>query len=151
MTSTINTFWKDFKFYQEFDVRYGDLDTQCHVNNIKYLEYIETARIGYYQAAGIWDGTVRVGGFGMVIASVKIDFLDSLHFGDRFRVGTKITHIGRKSMTFAFVIESLDGKTTYSRGEVISVAYNSHLGQSTIVPKIWREKLAEYENNKDLL
>ena len=38
-----------FTFYHPIAVRYADLDTHRHVNNISILEYVETARTAYYQ------------------------------------------------------------------------------------------------------
>ena len=150
MTSIIPAHPNNFNYYHPIQVRYADLDTLQHVNNVAFLEYVESARTGYYLASGIWDGTMRQG-FGMVVASNKIDFLVSIHFGDPVRVGIKVAHIGTKSLNFRFQVENSENKTVFARGEVVMVAYNRQEDRSTKVSQEWREKLAAFENNQELL
>ena len=85
MTSLTPAYPKTFSYYHPIHVRYADLDTLLHVNNVTIMQYVESARIGYYRAAGIWDGSMT-GGFGMVVASVHIDFLVSIQFSDEVRL-----------------------------------------------------------------
>jgi acyl-CoA thioester hydrolase len=150
MTSIKPSCPSNFRFYQPIQVRYADLDTLRHVNNVAIMAYVEHARTGYYKATGIWDGEVR-GGFGMVVASVKIDYLVSIQFEDEVRVGIQIASLGSKSLHYAFSVESADGAIQFARGEVVMVAYDHEAGHSREVPEAWRSSLAAYENNEELL
>jgi acyl-CoA thioester hydrolase len=150
MTSIKPSYPSDFHFYQPIQVRYADLDTLRHVNNVAIMTYVEHARTGYYKATGIWDGEVR-GGFGMVVASVKIDYLVSIQYEDEVRVGIKIASLGSKSLRYAFSVESADGARQFARGEVVMVAYDHEAGRSRVVPEAWRRSLAAYENDEELL
>jgi hypothetical protein len=47
----------EFRFYHPIEVRYSDLDPQGHVNNAKFLTYLEQARIEYIGKLGLWDGS----------------------------------------------------------------------------------------------
>ena len=150
MTTITPSYPQEFPYYEEIKVRYADLDTLQHVNNVSILEYVETARTGYYRASGIWDGTIREG-FGMVVASVKIDYLVSIQFDDPVRVGIKVGHLGSKSLRFRFQVENSENQTVFARGEVVMVAYNQAEDHSMTVSQEWREKLAAFENNQELL
>ena len=150
MTTITPSHPQEFPYYEEIKVRYADLDTLQHVNNVSILEYVETARTGYYRASGIWDGTIREG-FGMVVASVKIDYLVSIQFDDPVRVGIKVGHLGSKSLRFRFQVENSENQTVFARGEVVMVAYNQAEDHSMPVSQEWREKLAAFENNQELL
>jgi len=150
MTTITPSHPQEFPYYEEIKVRYADLDTLQHVNNVSILEYVETARTGYYRASGIWDGTIREG-FGMVVASVKIDYLASIQFDDPVRVGIKVGHLGSKSLRFRFQVENSENQTVFARGEVVMVAYNQAEDHSMPVSQEWREKLAAFENNQELL
>jgi len=147
MTTITPSHPQEFPYYEEIKVRYADLDTLQHVNNVSILEYVETARTGYYRASGIWDGTIREG-FGMVVASVKIDYLASIQFDDPVRVGIKVGHLGSKSLRFRFQVENSENQTVFARGEVVMVAYNQAEDHSMPVSQEWREKLAAFENNQ---
>jgi len=114
------------------------------------MEYVETARTGYYRATGIWDGTMS-GGFGMVVASVHIDYLVSIQFDDTVRVGVRTANIGGKSLRFQFQVESADGETSFARGEVVMVAFDHAENRSRRVPQDWRQKLAAFEQNDEFL
>ncbi len=150
MTTITPSYPQEFPYYEEIKVRYADLDTLQHVNNVSILEYVETARTGYYRASGIWDGTIREG-FGMVVASVKIDYLVSIQFDDPVRVGIKVGHLGSKSLRFRFQVENSENQIVFARGEVVMVAYNQAEDHSMTVSQEWREKLAAFENNQELL
>ncbi|HSN95167.1 MAG TPA: thioesterase family protein [Anaerolineaceae bacterium] len=150
MTSIKPSFSNEFHFYQPIQVRYADLDTLHHVNNVAIMAYVEHARTGYYKATDIWDGAIR-GGFGMVVASVKIDYSVSIQYGDEVRVGIKMASLGSKSLRFAFSVESADGETKFASGEVVMVAYDHETGRSRLIPEAWRRSLAAYENNEELL
>ncbi len=150
MTTITPSYPQEFPYYEEIRVRYSDLDTLQHVNNVSILEYVETARTGYYRASGIWDGTIRKG-FGMVVASVKIDYLVSIKLDDPVRVGIKVGHLGSKSLRFRFQVENSENDTVFARGEVVMVAYNHAEEHSQPVSQEWREKLAAFENNQELL
>ncbi len=150
MTSLTSAYPKNFSYYHPIHVRYADLDTLLHVNNVAIMQYVETARTGYYRETGIWDGTMS-GGFGMVVASIHIDYLVSIQFDDQVRVGIRTAHIGGKSLRFQFQVESADGETAFARGEVVMVAYNHAENKSRRVPQDWREKLAAFEHNEEFL
>jgi len=150
MTSIKPAYPSDFKFYHPIQVRYADIDTLHHVNNVAIMEYVEHARTAYYKASGIWDGVMR-GGFGMVVASVKIDYLTSIQYSDAVRVGIKLSNLGSKSLRYAFSVESADGETQFARGEVVMVAYDHEAGRSREIPAAWRQSLAAFENNEELL
>jgi len=150
MTSLTPAYPKDFNYYHPIQVRYADLDTLLHVNNVAIMEYVETARVGYYRTVGIWDGAMT-GGFGMVVASVHIDYLVSIQFDDTVRVGVRAANIGGKSLRFQFQVESADGKTAFARGEVVMVAFNHAENKSRRVPQDWRQKFAAFEQNDEFL
>ena len=57
----------DFRFFQPMEVRYGELDLQGHVNNARFVTYLEHARVSCHQDLGLWDGRDVLGlGFNLV-------------------------------------------------------------------------------------
>lgn len=150
MTSLTPAYPTQFTFYHPIAVRYADLDTHRHVNNISILEYVETARTAYYQAAGIWDG-VTVENMGMVVVSVKCDYLASIAFGQSVRVGLTLSVLGNKSLRFRFQVDDEQGRTPFARGEVVMVSYDHFEGHSRPISAEWRQKLAAFEHREDFL
>ena len=139
---------QQFVFYHPIIVRYADLDPQQHVNNAAYLTYLESARMGYYSESGLWNGQ-SVREIGMVVASLRIDYLKSILFGKKVRVGLMVSHIGNKSIRFQHQIEDAESGEVFARGEFVMVAYDSVNERSIRVPDDWRKKIAQFEKNGD--
>jgi acyl-CoA thioester hydrolase len=135
---------ESFNFYHPITVRYADLDPQQHVNNATVVTYIESARMGYYQAVGIWDGQ-SFERFGMVVANLHIDYLAPIRFGQGVRVGLGVHHMGNKSMRFRFRMEDSTSGKSLARGEVVMVAYDPQSERSIPIPADWREKIETFE------
>lgn len=140
---------QQFVFYHPIIVRYADLDPQQHVNNAAYLTYLESARMGYYSESGLWNGQ-SVREIGMVVASLRIDYLRSILFGKKVRVGLMVSHIGNKSIRFQHQIEDAESGEVFARGEFVMVAYDSVNERSIRVPDDWRKKIAQFEKTGDV-
>ncbi len=133
-----------FTYYHPITVRYADLDPQSHVNNAAYMTYLESARLGYYQASGIWhpdSGALT----GMVVARAEIEYLAPIFMGQSIRVGVRLEALGNSSMTFAFQIESVPVGKPLARGRSVMVAFDNEKGEKRPVPPEWREKLTRFE------
>jgi acyl-CoA thioester hydrolase len=138
----------DFKFFHPIEVRYGDLDPQGHVNNAKYLTYIEQARTQYVRRLGLWPG----GSFqdlGIILADAHLTFRAQITFGQSMRVGTRVVSIGNKSFKMEFRLEdAADGKELAS-GTTVQVAFDYRSGKSMPVPQAWREAIIQFEELED--
>jgi len=135
-----------YTYYHPIVVRYGDLDPQGHVNNVVYLTYLESARLGYYQQVGIYHPDSRLL-TGMVVVHNEIDYLASIRFGQGVRVGLRVESLGTKSITFAFQIETDPEGISLARGKSVMVTYDNEKAQSIPIPPDWREKIIQYERH----
>jgi acyl-CoA thioester hydrolase len=133
-----------FRFYHPIEVRYGDLDPQGHVNNARFLTYMEQARVAYYKQLGMWPGGSFTD-FGAILAEVRVTFLAPIHWGDPLRVGMRITRLGNKSMTAEYRIENAQDGTEFADGMAVLVAYDYYKACTMPVPEAWRKKMIEFE------
>jgi len=133
-----------FTYYHPITVRYSDLDPQGHVNNAVYMTYLESARLGYYEASGIWSpGSGE--STGLVVARAEMDYLEPIFMGQPIQVGVRLESLGTSSLTFVFQIESISGGRPLARGKVIMVAYDKSKGEKHPIPPERREKLVRFE------
>lgn len=137
----------EFKFYTKIQVRYADLDAQWHVNNTRFLTYIEQGRFEYYQHLGLFDGKNFLD-LRMIIADVHVSYKAPIYLNQKIRVGTRVSRIGTKSITFESVIEDEKTGLVCATGEVVGVCYNFHAHESLPVPEEWRRKLSEFEEKE---
>jgi acyl-CoA thioester hydrolase len=134
----------DFHFYHLIEVRYGDLDPQGHVNNAKFLSYMEQGRVFYLKQLKLWEG----GSFtnlGIILADVQITFRKAIQFGDPVRVGVGISRIGNKSMTSEYRIEDARNANEFATGSSVLVAYDYHNNRSVPIPEEWRKAILQFE------
>ena len=64
-------------------IRYGDLDTNAHLNNVAVHQFFESARVAYMR--GLFpeiDPMGRAGGFGMIFAETHVRFASRVLRGD---------------------------------------------------------------------
>lgn len=134
----------DFRFYHPIEVRYGDLDPQGHVNNARYLTYMEQGRVAYIRHLGLWDGQSFLN-IGIILADAQVTFLRPVYWGQEVRVGVRVSHLGAKSMKMEYRLEDARQGTLLATGATTLVAYDYHAGRSMPIPDAWRKTISKYE------
>lgn len=136
----------EFRFYHPIEVRYGDLDPQGHVNNAKYLTYMEQARIAYIHHLGFWQEGQSFLDMGIIMADAQVTFLAPIQFGQNVRVGVRVARLGNKSLTMEYCFEDADSGSKLATGSTVLVAYDYRVGKTMLIPVEWRRKLAQFES-----
>jgi acyl-CoA thioester hydrolase len=133
-----------FQYYCPIQVRYGDLDPQWHVNNARFVTFIEQARFSYLIHLGLFDG-VSFLDLGLIVADVHVAYRAPIRLAQRLRVGVRVARLGNKSLTFEYQVEDEDNAAILATAETVMVAYNYHTQTSVLVSPTWREKIAAFE------
>ena len=126
-------------------MRYGDLDPQAHVNNAKFLTYMEQGRIAYIRDLGLWDGRSFFD-IGIILAEVRVTFLAPIYFGQKVKVGVRVSEIRNKSMTMEYVLQDGESGQQLATGSSVLVAYDYRTGQTHQIPDSWRDTIARFEH-----
>ena len=135
----------DFHFYHPIEIRYGDLDPQGHVNNAKYLTYLEQARIAYIKHLGLWGG----GSFldiGIILADAHLTFRAPILFGQPVQVGVCVSRLGIKSLNMQYRIEDSLDHRELAYGSTVLVAFDYRSAHTIPIPGLWRQAIAAFEN-----
>jgi acyl-CoA thioester hydrolase len=135
---------ENFRLYVPILVRYGDLDPQWHVNNAKFLTFLEQSRVAYLQHLQLWDGRDFFQ-IGLIVADIHIAYLLPIELGQALRVGIRVAHLGNKSMRFEYQIEGAQGSPVFARAETVMVSYDYVAQSSRTIPEDWRAKIAAFE------
>jgi acyl-CoA thioester hydrolase len=105
----------------EFHVRFGDIDVLGHVNNCRYLTYLEDARVTMFRLDPMREGRDPLQG--LVVARHEIDYKRPLLFGpDVVRVETWVTEL--RAASFRLAYEVRDDEHLYARASSVIVAYD---------------------------
>ena len=134
----------EYRFYYPIQVRYSDLDPQWHVNNARFLSFIESARLAYIQHLNLWDGK-SFRDLGLIVADVHLVYLKPIELDQNIRVGIKVTRIGNKSLDFDYQIEDADNSMVMSTATTVMVAYNYHTLSTIRVTDEWRNTISNFE------
>jgi acyl-CoA thioester hydrolase len=134
-----------FHFYHPIEIRYGDLDPQGHVNNARYLTYLEQARIEYIMHLGLWDGQ-WFSQIGIILADAHLTFQAPIYFGQPIHVGVRTTRLGNKSLTVEYLIEDNSTHKEHAHGSTVLVTYDYENNQTIPIPENWRQRISEFEH-----
>jgi acyl-CoA thioester hydrolase len=137
----------NFRFYHPIEVRYGDLDPQGHVNNAKYMTYLEQARIAYIRQLGLWQGGSFLN-IGIILADAHLVFRSPILFGQPVRVGVCVSRLGNKSLTMEYRMEDSENGKNLAEGTTVLVTYDYHSSQTIPIPENWRQVIVSFEDFK---
>ena len=123
-------------------IRYGDLDTNAHLNNVAVHQFFESARVAYMR--GLFpeiDPMGRAGGFGMIFAETHVRFASPGFYEEVMRVHVRAEELRRSSVKIAFrmVCES-DGRLV-AEGWGTLVGYDYENGRAAPFPEPVAERL----------
>ncbi|MBF6614683.1 MAG: acyl-CoA thioesterase [Chloroflexi bacterium] len=131
-----------WRFYHTVDVRFADIDMFGHVNNAKYLTYMESARVAYYTAV---TGLTEPRDFSMTVASARLDFHKPAFYGQSLKVYTRIARIGNKSWSLEHEIRDAATEDLLCSGSTVNVFYDYKSGQSRPIPTETIAKMERFE------
>ena len=86
-------------------VLWGDMDSFRHVNNVRYLRWFESARIAYFETAGVLS-RMESEGIGPILARSTIDYRIALEYPDTVRVSATVLKLGSTSFTMGIRLTS---------------------------------------------
>jgi acyl-CoA thioester hydrolase len=122
----------------ECPVRWADIDAYGHVNNVKYVEYFQEARISFgHELIGVQpDG--RLGEF--VVVRFDIEYRRPLEFTTApVRVRTWVTHVGDSSYEMQAAV--CEGNVVYAVSRAVVVGFDLDTGRSRSLTSTERQAL----------
>ena len=131
----------DWPFSHVDEVRFADLDTQGHLNNVAFLVFVESARVAY--AIAVAESQPQDFGrshdFSFMVVEVKISYRSPGYLGELIETRLHPSAVGRSSFHMDF--EMRVGERVLADGYSVLVAYDPTAGHSIEVPPWLRERL----------
>ena len=116
---------------QQF-VRWDDIDAFGHVNNAKYLTYIQEARF-------LWSPLLE-----MVVAKAEVDYLVPIYVGGRFYdITLWVEQIGNSSFTLGYEVIG-DNGVVHAKVKTVQVAVSMETKKSRPLTDPEREFLKQH-------
>ncbi|EFM12526.1 thioesterase superfamily protein [Paenibacillus curdlanolyticus YK9] len=120
-------------------VRSTEIDVNGHVNNAKYLEYLEWGREEWYDANALHYDVFKTLGVQTVTVNINISYRKECRQGDRLIVTTEPQSIGRSSYVLKQEIVNEHGELC-ADALVTSVTMNIETRKSHAVPDALRAR-----------
>lgn len=136
-----------FKFHYPIEVRMGDIDAFWHVNNTKFLVYLEQARSLYMQEMGMLEQE-NLWTLPLIVGDIHCRYHNPILFGDRVIVSMGVARITQKTVIYEYEITGAEGVPLYATAETIMVAYDYHTKKSVPVSDELRRKFSEREGKE---
>lgn len=124
-------------------IRWDDIDAFGHVNNAKYLTYIQEARFqwAFYQYASKNEKPTLVE---MVVARAEVDFLEPIYTGGAFfDINLWVETIGNSSFTMGYEVVGENG-TVHAQVKTVQVAVSMETKKSRPLTDPERKFLNSY-------
>jgi acyl-CoA thioester hydrolase len=123
-------------FETALDVRWGDMDAFNHVNNARFLGYLEEARLRWLQTlAGPWldDNTAPV------LAATHVNYRRPIEWPATLAIELYAERVGGSSVTLGHRIsDRRDPTIVYSDGHVVMVWIDRRSGRGSTLPQAVR-------------
>ncbi len=117
-----------------------------HVNNTVFFRWFESARIAYLDRIGL-SRLMAGEQIGPILASITCNYRRQLTFPDTVNIGSRITCIGRTSMTMIHALHSCAGALV-ADGESTIVAFDYKAQRPVPVPEEIRAAIAALEGDR---
>ena len=122
-----------FPVILEWPVQWGDQDALGHVNNTVYFRWCESARIAYLHRLGL-EAWMTPTELGPILARIECNYKRQLHFPDTVRIGSRISQLGRTSLTMEHALVSVAQNALVAESTSVIVVFNYQTQRPTPVP-----------------
>ncbi|KAF1686360.1 thioesterase [Pseudoxanthomonas broegbernensis] len=113
-------------------VRWRDMDAMGHVNNAKYVSYLEEARVRWMLGV---PGASMTDAVAPVVAATHVNYRAPIVWPNDIVVELFVERLGNSSVTIGHrIVDQKDGGVLYSDGNVVVVWIDTRTGRSAPLP-----------------
>lgn len=114
-------------------VRWRDMDAYGHVNNAKYISYLEEARVRWMH--GVMGQATMDRGASPVVANTHVNYRLPIVWPNDIVVELYVERVGTSSVTIGHrIVADNDDTVLYSDGHVVVVWIDTATGRSVPLP-----------------
>jgi len=109
-----------YPFTCEIATRFGDLDTNMHVNNVAIISLYEDARVRYHAASG-YHAAMGAAGITSMVASCTIEYLGQSYYPEPLTFHVAAAELGRTSYQLLQLVRQGERTVGFSRSTMVCV------------------------------
>lgn len=127
-------------------VRGYHLDIYQHVNNARYLEFLEEARWGYLEDSGDIEW-FAAHGLAWVIVNININYKVAATMGQTLEVYTQFSKVGGKSAVVSQEVRIAGSDAVAADAQVTFVCLDQKTGKAVTIDGELRTRLEQHLTN----
>jgi acyl-CoA thioester hydrolase len=113
-------------------VRWRDMDSMGHVNNAKYISYLEEARVRWMLGV---EGVSMTDRIAPVVAATNVNYRLPIVWPNDIVVELFVERLGTSSVTIGHrIVDQRDDSVLHSDGNVVVVWIDTETGKSAPLP-----------------
>lgn len=127
----------------QIKVRGYHLDIYQHVNNARYLEFLEEARWSYLEDGGDVEFFAKMR-LAWVIVNININYRNAATNGQTLQIATQFSKVGGKSAIIHQVIRVADSDTVVADADITFVCLDQKTGKAVPIEGELLERLSKH-------
>jgi acyl-CoA thioester hydrolase len=128
------------EYRTEFGVPDEAIDENGHVNNVRYVQWMQDLAVAHWEGVG-GKGINARQGCTWVARRHQIEYLRPAYAGDRIEAVTWVADIGRVRSRRCYAFRRLDDGELLARGETQWVFVDAESGRPRMIPESVQEVL----------
>ncbi len=134
----------------EIKVRGFHLDIYQHVNNARYLEFLEEARWEYLEESGDIEYFQSLG-LAWVIVNININYRAAATMGQTLTINTGLSKVGGKSAVFHQEIKLKGSDTVVADADITFVLMDQKTGKAVPIGGAVKERMTSHLTSEEEL
>jgi thioesterase III len=114
----------------EIKIRGYHLDMFQHVNNARYLEFLEEARWAMLEDSVLQPSFFEERNISFAVVNININYIYGARFGDILKIESSLSKVGKKSATIHQRASLKDTGTVVVDAEVTFVIFDNRTGKA---------------------
>ncbi|WP_373058464.1 acyl-CoA thioesterase [Zunongwangia sp. H14] len=132
----------EFKLSLEIRIDWSDLDAYKHVNNVSFMRYLQSGRVNFWEATGIYEN-YNTSSRGTMLVSTHCDFKKSLYYPGKAIIKTGLDFMKNSSFGLRHLVLN-EEKEICAVGKDVVVCYDFEKNETFRIPDELREIMKKY-------
>lgn len=131
--------------HTKIKVRGYHLDLYSHVNNARYLEFLEEARWTFFEDRADLPAFLA-SGIALIVVNINIDYRHPATMNDELVIETSVKSVGNRSAVLHQCVKLVGSDKIAAQADVTVVAYDGQQQKAIPIDGQLRELLAALQN-----
>lgn len=126
-----------YPFSCRIEPRFGDLDTNMHINNVGLMGMMEEARVRFHRACGYNELHDDIAS---MVASFAVEFLGQAYYPEALEIHVGMARMGRSSHEVHQIVIQKGGPVAFARTIIVT----TRGGRPQEIPAAFRDRIGPW-------